>query len=105
MTNLLHQWHQRQRLRQILLQIELFDTDYPVRHTLVLEAMAAAHQAGYLTGYRLDPQEPDWPVAFIQLPTGQVSWHMPAFPEAWDGHDSGAKFDRIRAFCKKEKPR
>lgn len=38
------------------------------------------------------------PVVYIELPTGQVSWHMPEHPRAWDGHSTSLKYRRIRQF-------
>lgn len=105
MTNDLHRHHQRQRLLRLLPQIQAYDgsLQYEVRHVLILEALAAAAQAGYRTGYRIDPQEPEWPVAFIELPQGQISWHMPQFPEGWDGHTVDEKYERIRTFLCSER--
>lgn len=54
-----------------------------------------------------DPDEPGWPVVFIRLPSGQVSWHIQqdefdalglgVLPqgEAWDGHDNDEKWRRV----------
>lgn len=55
-----------------------------------------------------DPEYPDWPIVYIDLPTGQVSWHIS--PEdwwvcaniprrhgaIWDGHSTDEKYGRIR---------
>ncbi|HEY9261875.1 hypothetical protein, partial [Chitinophaga sp.] len=30
----------------------------------------------YESSLGTDPQDPDWPVVYIKLPTGQVSWHI-----------------------------
>lgn len=59
-----------------------------------------------------DPNYPGWPVLYLYLPTGQVSWHIapadahlfthvPQVPgddvrARWDGHTTGQKTDRIR---------
>ena len=57
-----------------------------------------------------DPTEPDWPVVYVQLPTGQCSWHISPGDWAeifahlklsvdgppWDGHTTGQKYRRIR---------
>jgi hypothetical protein len=86
------------RLEVLLRMAPALDQDYPRREVLVLKAMLMARHLGYPAGYRIDPQEPDWPVAFIELPTGQVSWHMPAFPVAWDGHTTDEKWARIETF-------
>lgn len=74
------------------------DTDYNVRNPAIYHALALATQLGYPAGIRLDPTEPDWPVAYIDLPTGQVSWHLPAYPGTWDGHDTPTKLARCRAY-------
>lgn len=71
-----------------------------------------AHALGYRVGLRRDPEEPDWPVLFIELASGQVSWHLkadevvgewPVFPEEWDGHDLAEKRARMR--CETERLR
>lgn len=79
--------------------IEQADTDYERRYGLVLQAIHRAHHLGYRAGFRFDPSEPEWPVAYIELPTGQVSWHLPQHPTPWDGHDTAEKYRRCRAFC------
>ncbi len=71
-------------------------------------ALAKLAQAqGWKVGLRVDQKEPDWPVLMIDLPTGQVSWHLPKdevigqFPEydrSWDGHDLDMKRKRMEAF-------
>lgn len=66
-----------------------------------------------------DPDAPNWPVLFVKLPTGQVSWHinpedrdlfshvrrtmanMPDAP-AWDGHDTAEKYRRLAAHARRE---
>lgn len=74
------------------------EPDYPMRYALVLQAMHWASSAGHGVGIGIDPAEPDWPVVYIELPTGQVSWHMPAHPREWDGHTTEQKYARIRAY-------
>lgn len=61
-----------------------------------------------------DADAPDWPVLFVKLPTGQVSWHispddvalfrnvrrtMAGMPDApaWDGHSTEEKYARVDA--------
>ena len=73
-------------------------------------AMLAAKLAtlwGIKVGWRLDPSEPEWPVLSIELPTGQVSWHIPEAEAAnlqlpnqteWDGHTVEEKRKRIEDF-------
>ncbi len=57
-----------------------------------------------------DPNEPEWAVVTIELPTGQACWHvapddMPLFSHVqrtsricrgWDGHTTEEKYERIR---------
>lgn len=50
--------------------------EYDDRNWSVIRAVYLARLAGYQAGFRFDPDEPEWPVAFIELPTGQVSWHI-----------------------------
>ena len=56
-----------------------------------------------------DPNEPDWPVIYIQTPAGQLSWHLSpddldlfdhvirVTPESitWDGHTTEEKYRRL----------
>ncbi|MBD1995310.1 hypothetical protein H6G00_01525 [Leptolyngbya sp. FACHB-541] len=57
-------------------------------------------------GLGADPKEPEWPVVFLELPSGQVSWHVPmseidnfsflgAYFYGWDGHTTEEKYDRV----------
>lgn len=88
-----------QNLKMILTAIENHDSDYEARYDLVLHALHLARSCGFLAGVRLDPTEPEWPVAYIELPTGQVSWHLPQHPHAWDGHDTPEKYHRCREYA------
>lgn len=85
-------------LSQTLRQIEENDTNYAKRYDLVLDAMSQARSAGYAAGVRIDSEDTTWPVFYIELPTGQVSWHMPEHKQEWDGHDTPEKYRRCRAF-------
>jgi hypothetical protein len=86
-------------LALLLRAIEANDEKYIPRYGLVLQAVAYAHCLGLKAGFRLDPAEPEWPVAFIELPQqGQVSWHIPQHPIAWDGHTTEEKYQRIERF-------
>lgn len=93
----------RADLARVLRLIEEHDLRYEVRNALVLHAVAGAALLGYPAGFRLDPDEPEWPVAFVELPLpagapGQVSWHLPQHPRAWDGHSTEEKYRRVQAF-------
>ncbi len=72
------------------------DINYDKRNRMVIRAVSLALYIGYDAGFRIDPKEQDWPVAFIELPTGQVSWHLPPHKHEWDGHTTEAKFQRIK---------
>lgn len=88
----------RQIMTVLLDEIEHADTDYAKRYGLVFEAAEVALRLGYVTGIRIDPAEPEWPVVYIELPTGQVSWHMPQHPVPYDGHTTEVKYERCRAY-------
>lgn len=71
---------------------------YSIRNRLVLQALGVATTAGFTTGVSVDPSEPDYPVVVtIHLPTGQVTWHLPSWPD-WDGHDTPEKYRRINEY-------
>jgi len=72
--------------------------DYAARYRFILHAMHLAERRGFETGVRIDPEEPEWPVVYIELPTGQVSWHMPQHARPWDGHTTEQKYSRIQDF-------
>ena len=66
-----------------------------------------AGQLGYKVGLRVDPAEPDWPVLMIDLPSGQVGYHLPreevigdwpAYEKEWDGHSLAEKRNRMERF-------
>lgn len=57
-----------------------------------------------------DPDEPDWPVVYVETPEGQLSWHIHeddldlfngvdirrgADAPAWDGHSTDEKYQRL----------
>jgi hypothetical protein len=73
--------------------------DYQAREICLLRALLHVRLLDIPAGFRLDPAEPEWPVLQFELPTGQVSWHMPGHPTAWDGHDAAMKAARIAAFA------
>lgn len=85
-------------LKSLLRTIEQNDTNYPERYALVIEAMYTAVECGLAVGIRIDPEEPEWPVVYIELPTGQVSWHMPQHPVPFDGHSTEEKYRRIQEY-------
>ena len=62
-------------------------------------------------GVAVDPDEPDWPVLYIDLPDGQGSWHfqrseaidllagIPKYDGEWDGHSTEEKYARLQALA------
>lgn len=83
------------KLKVVLQQLYENDVNYDIRYGLVFEAIHLALQLGLSAGVRIDPSDPAWPVAFIELPTGQVSWHLPEHGPCWDGHTTEEKFQRM----------
>lgn len=72
------------------------DPDYMWRNRYLLIAVGAAAASGIPVGFRIDPNEPDWPVVYFELPTGQqVSWHLPQHEREYDGHSTPEKNQRI----------
>jgi hypothetical protein len=80
-------------------------TVYRERHHLAAFLAAAYPSVMVLNA---DPDEPDWPVLFVSLPTGQVSWHIapddmdlfehvPVGTAEWDRHDVMEKYQRLDA--------
>jgi hypothetical protein len=95
---LLHHLDTVRRMEQHPLSI-----DYTRRYQLLISAHVAALNCGIPTGFRLDPKEPDWPVLFFELPTGQASWHIQQHVNAWDGHTTEQKHERIRACLQQQR--
>jgi len=84
-------------------KMDLTATVYRERHHVIAHLAAAYPSVMMLNA---DPEEPDWPVLFVTLPTGQVSWHiaprdMDLFRHVrvgsaeWDGHDVEEKYRRL----------
>lgn len=87
-------------LKELLSGIRVMEDakEYDSRNLLVMAAVATALAEDIVAGYRIDPSEPDWPVAYIELPTGQVSWHIEQHKKSWDGHDTAEKYRRVAAY-------
>jgi hypothetical protein len=69
--------------------------NYEARNRTVLIAAGVAAKEGMEVGISIDPTEPDWPVLYIELPTGQVSWHLAKHQKKYDGHSTAEKYNRI----------
>lgn len=94
-------------MTEVVNQSSTLQDAYYDRNLVVQALVTLACEAGYLVGMRIDPDEPDWPILFIELDNGQVSWHVPkaellcSFPDnciVWDGHDLEEKRRRLRTF-------
>lgn len=97
------QWMKDQHLREFRTELQRLQnadivSDYEARATAVYKAMGRAAAAGIPVGIRNDPQEPEWPVVYFELPTGQISYHMPEHPVEYDLHDTPEKRARIARF-------
>lgn len=72
-----------------------------------LVALLASHYPSYAGS---DPEEPEFPVVYLETPAGQLAWHIA--PEdwryfagwldtnesaKWDGHSTEQKYERIRS--------
>ena len=80
---------------------------YYDRNLAVMALAKLAEKQGYSIGISYDPNEPDWPVLMIDLPTGQVGWHLPkdelvgnwpSYTKEWDGHSLEEKRNRMTKF-------
>lgn len=81
------------------------DQNYEKRYSLILRLMYLANDLGYNAGWRFDPDEPEWPVAVVDLPgNGQVSWHCPAIKLHYDGHTTKQKIERCTAYLEEHVP-
>ena len=93
------------------------DDAYFDRNQAVMLAARFALELGYVAGWKPNKDDPGWPILVIDLPTGQVSWHIPfgeAAPVAlgtlahgydgeWDGHTVEEKRRRIDSFLQIER--
>lgn len=76
---------------------------------LCVQVMARmAQKLGYNMGIK---ENGEWPILYIDLPTGQVSWHISkpdlkgifqTYLEDWDGHDVEIKRMRLLEYIKNE---
>lgn len=73
---------------------------YAQRNNGVVVCVGAAGSLGYPCGFVNDPDTPGYVIAFIELPTGQVSWHLPEFAAPWDGHDTATKYVRTQSYIR-----
>ena len=84
------------------------DEAYLDRNLCVQVMARMAQKLGYNVGIR---ENGDWPILYIDLPTGQVSWHIsktdiagifPEYQKEWDNHDVETKRKRLMKYIKNE---
>ena len=92
-------------------QSSSIDDAYLDRNLAVMALAKLAEQQGYPVGIMQDPQQPGWPVIMIDLPSGQVGWHIPEsdllgswqkYSDEWDGHNLKDKRQRLAQFLADE---
>lgn len=95
------------------LQADELDLVYSQRNTAVFLCLALAKKCGMNVGIARDfNASEDWPVVYIDLPHGQVSWHVkrdeanvfaiPEYRRRWDGHNAEKKNARIDGFISQQ---
>ena len=81
------------------------DEAYLDRNLAVQVMAKMAQELHYRVGVK--DEKTDWPILYVDLPTGQVSWHipkkelmgdLPIYEGKWDGHDLGTKRNRLKAY-------
>ena len=94
------------------------DEVYHERDQVIALAAAIAQDHGYRVWIGLHENDPEWEedwqhILYIDLPTGQVSWHIhdselplfgaiPTDTTPWDGHTVAEKYARLERFVKEE---
>lgn len=86
------------------------DEVYEDRNLVVLLLLKLLKDKGLKVGYRIDEEEPDWPVVYANsYSIGQISWHIPKkdLPDwieegqlEYDGHTNEEKNRRVREFIR-----
>ncbi|XCN71688.1 MAG: hypothetical protein Q3M24_15410 [Candidatus Electrothrix aestuarii] len=88
-------------------QSSTLDDAYFDRNQAVQALAKLARQRGMKVGLHRDPDAPGWPVLMIDLPTGQVGYHLPEkevvgewpeYEKGWDGHSLAEKRERVARF-------
>lgn len=84
---------------------DLINSIYTERNQCISLIVRMAQALGLPIGTKIDA-ESSWPIVFVDLPSGQVSWHipidelrffpaLPAYPNDWDGHSTEEKYRRV----------
>lgn len=77
---------------------------YLDRNMLAVSIAQAALKIGWKAGWKEAAGE--WRIIYVDLPTGQVSWHvpyemtgnLPEYKGSWDGHNLKEKRARVKAY-------
>lgn len=81
------------------------DEAYLDRNLAVQVIAKMALKLGFIAGIR--NRDGEWPLLYIELPTGQISWHLnsadlhaylPDYDGVWDAHTVDEKRDQIRKY-------
>ena len=84
---------------------------YAERNRIAQALGRMAMEMKYNVGIKNDSEDNEYVILYIDLPTGQVSWHIPKreligeFPEyqeEWDGHQIETKIERVEKYIKNE---
>ena len=89
-----------QLLADYLRDIEEWEKEknYDDRNEDIYQALSVAARLRYPCGVRIDPTQPEWPVVYIELPDGQISWHLPQHTREWDKHNTEEKYRRCHDY-------
>ena len=82
------------------------------RNQLALAFARGAFAQGWTGGLSIDPENPDWPILYLDSPEGQISWHLPAaevepsewpvYQGEWDGHTLAEKRARLASLISRQ---
>ena len=84
-----------------------FIAAYQERNRVVQALAKMAMELGYKVGIKEDPEDYCYVILYIDLPTGQVSWHIdtndlvtefPTYEGQWDSHDTNEKYARLEKY-------
>lgn len=81
--------------------VKMTDDNYRIRNALILQCLTYALQLGMTAGISVGQFESEgewWGLVYMDLPTGQVSWHLPLYTGIFDGHTTAEKYERIERF-------
>jgi hypothetical protein len=88
----------------VVFESSTLDDTYFDRNQAAMALARCAIRLGFRVGVKPDPE---WPILFIDLPVGQVTWHIPSaelvgewldYVGEWDGHTLDEKRKRMDDF-------